>query len=102
MAKQIVCRVRRRSTQRFAVVPDEPLQRLTYNAAEAAALLGISERVLRSRCYDGTFPHVKVGTRLLFVREDIARWLAQEAAASVTQPHKNARTIEHVSGSRPR
>lgn len=41
------------------------VERLTYTVPAAAQALGISERSIYNRIYDGTLPTVRVGRRVL-------------------------------------
>jgi excisionase family DNA binding protein len=43
----------------------DTVEKLTYTIAEAARALGISERSVYNRIYDGTLPRVRVGRRVL-------------------------------------
>jgi excisionase family DNA binding protein len=60
------------------VQPAEPLPRQTYTVAEVAQLSGISERTIRNRVTEGTFAVERlhgVGSRIVFPRPEIDRWL---------------------------
>lgn len=43
---------------------------------ELALYLGICEDVIRAKTQEGEIPHKPVGTRILYYREPIRRWLA--------------------------
>jgi excisionase family DNA binding protein len=55
------------------------LDRLSVNRREAAAMLGISERLLWTWTNAGTIPHVRIGTRVLYPVEQLRLWLSKQA-----------------------
>lgn len=56
---------------------------LAYSAAQMAAALGVSEWTVRRQARQGRIPSMRIGTRLVFPKAAVDRWLAQEAAASL-------------------
>lgn len=61
------------------------LNRLTVNRQEAAAMLGISERLLWTWTQAGSIPHVRIGTRVLYPVEQLRIWLNKQANGTVAQ-----------------
>jgi excisionase family DNA binding protein len=55
---------------------------LAVNRREAAAMLGISERLLWTWTNTGTIPHVRIGTRVLYPVEQLRQWLERQASPS--------------------
>ena len=53
-------------------------ERLTVNRREAAAMLGISERLLWTWTNAGHVPHVRIGARVLYPVEALRQWLDQQ------------------------
>ena len=47
----------------------DPAERLAYDIATVSKMTGMCENTVRNRCKDGTFPHCKVGRRVLFPAE---------------------------------
>jgi excisionase family DNA binding protein len=75
------------------VQPAEPLQRQTYTVAEVAQLSGISERTIRNRVTEGTFAVERlrgVGSRIVFPRPEIDRWLGLEQSQHDHQDQQQA------------
>jgi len=61
---------------------DRPgVQRLTVNRAEAASMLGISERLLWTWTNAGQIPHVRIGARVLYPVEALRQWLDDQTQA---------------------
>jgi excisionase family DNA binding protein len=54
--------------------------RLTVSRAEAARMLGISERLLWTWTKSGLIPHVRIGTRVLYPVEQLRAWLKLQAS----------------------
>lgn len=55
--------------------------RLLLSAREAARQLGISERTLWGLTQPrGTIPAVRIGVRILYSRESLVQWIAEQAA----------------------
>lgn len=52
---------------------------LAVGRREAAAMLGISERLLWTWTNAKTIPHVRIGTRVLYPVEELRRWLEDHA-----------------------
>ena len=48
---------------------------LAVSRREAAAMLGISERLLWTWTNASKIPHVRIGTRVLYPVEQLRRWL---------------------------
>lgn len=53
-------------------------ERLTVNRREAAAMLGISERLLWTRTNAGEIPHVRIGSRVLYPVDELKQWLSDQ------------------------
>jgi excisionase family DNA binding protein len=64
--------------------PGNP-DRLAVNRQEAAALLGISERLLWTWTQAGNIPHLRIGTRVLYPVEQLRIWLNKQANSTVAQ-----------------
>lgn len=58
----------------------ERQDRLTVNRREAAAMLGISERLLWTWTNAGHIPHVRIGSRVLYPVEALRQWLSSQIA----------------------
>lgn len=56
-----------------------PREPLAVGRKEAAAMLGISERLLWTWTNAKTIPHVRIGTRVLYPVEELRRWLEDRA-----------------------
>jgi excisionase family DNA binding protein len=69
------------SNQSAQTTPTEP--KLTLNRKEAAALLGIGEKLLWSKTKANRIPHIRIGGRVLYVREVLERWLEDQATRSI-------------------
>lgn len=59
-----------------------PADRLEVGRAEAAEMLGISERLLWTWTNAGSIPHVRIGARALYPVDELRRWLEQHARDS--------------------
>lgn len=59
--------------------PPTPL-RLALRPKEAAAALGIGERLLWELSNRGELPHVKLGRCVVYPVADLERWLSERAA----------------------
>lgn len=55
--------------------------RLALRPKEAAAALGIGERMLWSLTNRGEIPHVKLGRATLYPVADLERWLSERAGS---------------------
>lgn len=60
----------------------QPIHPLAVGRREAATMLGISERLLWTYTNDGTIPHVRLGTRVLYSVEALRVWLARQTAST--------------------
>lgn len=58
---------------------------LAVGRAEAAAMLGISERLLWTWTKSGMIPHVRIGTRVLYPVEQLRVWLNKQASSTVAR-----------------
>lgn len=56
--------------------------RLTVNRKEAAAMLGISERLLWTWTNAGHVPHVRIGARVLYPIEALRQWLDEQTSGN--------------------
>lgn len=56
--------------------------RLTVNRSEAAALLGISERLLWTWTNAGRIPHLRIGARVLYPLDGLRQWLEEQTQSS--------------------
>lgn len=66
----------------LATAPDLPhLQEVkpVLSADEAAELLGISTWLLRQELKRGDLPHKRVGRRVVFSRDRLLQWIAEDA-----------------------
>ena len=52
---------------------------LAVSRQDAAALLGISERLLWTMTNAGKIPHVRIGTRVLYPVDALRLWLDEQA-----------------------
>ncbi|MFC7488780.1 helix-turn-helix domain-containing protein [Knoellia sp. CPCC 206453] len=59
--------------------------RAVITVTEAAALLEVDERTVRRACVDGQLPHVRVGVRILILRQQLVDLLDTPAALSAPQ-----------------
>ena len=55
------------------------IEPLTVNAKEAARLLGICERTLRTLTRNGELPVVRIMTRVLYSVEDLREFIRQRS-----------------------
>ncbi len=60
--------------------PNERSERLAVNAKEAAALLGVSQRLLWTWTNAGQIPHVRLGRRVLYPVDELRRWLSEQVS----------------------
>lgn len=58
---------------------------LAVGRKDAAALLGISERLLWTWTNAGTIPHARIGSRVLYPVDELRRWLEENARKSVSR-----------------
>lgn len=65
--------------------PAPETDRVALCADEAAALLGISKWLLLQEIKRGSIPHKRVGRRIVFSRQRLLDWLADDV-----QPRKSA------------
>lgn len=56
--------------------------KLAVSAREAAAMLGISERLLWTWTRSGKIPHLRLGVRVLYPLDLLRVWLNQQASSS--------------------
>lgn len=55
---------------------------LSVGLATAAKMLGVSERHLWQQAKDGVIPSVRTGRRIIFVVDQLKKWLEEKALAS--------------------
>ena len=55
-------------------------EKLVYNVAEVAKLLGLGKTSAWEAIWRGEIPHLKIGRRVLIPREALEKFLAQAAA----------------------
>ena len=60
--------------------PDPSTPCLAMRPREAAAALGISERLLWAWTHSGEIPHVRIGKAILYPVDVLRRWLDEHAA----------------------
>jgi len=68
-------------------MPNDPLapdpgavpERLALRPREAAAALGIGERLLWRMTRDGEIPHVRLGRAVVYPVDELRRWLIQSS-----------------------
>ena len=58
---------------------DNPSLSFNLSAAEAAKLLGISERMLWTMTKAGEVPHIRLGRRTLYPRPLLEEWVLKRA-----------------------
>lgn len=58
---------------------------LAVGRPEAAAMLGISERLLWTWTKSGVIPHVRIGTRVLYPVEQLRIWLNKQTNGALAQ-----------------
>lgn len=68
-----------RDEPQAAAAPCPAPDRLALRPREAAAALGISERLLATMTSTGAIPSVKLGRRRVYPVELLQRWLAERA-----------------------
>lgn len=56
--------------------------KLAVSAREAAAMLGISERLLWTWTRSGKVPHLRLGVRVLYPVDLLRIWLNEQASSS--------------------
>lgn len=61
------------------------MEKATMRAKPAAMYLGVSYWKLLELAKAGEVPHIRVGGRILFRRESLDKWLAEQEAASVRE-----------------
>ena len=75
--------------------PDPPpldlANRLALRPAEAAVVLGVSERTLRKHLSE--LPHVRLGSGVLIPTDALREWLRERACAEQASADLDARTI---------
>ena len=78
---------------------DVPLaDRLALSVAEAALVLGISERTMRSIL--SRVPHIRLGGRVLIPVDELRAWLRRESEAPRARVAEVMRTFEEKLGAR--
>jgi len=60
-------------------------ERLTYNVAEAAKLLGLSRNSCYSACLTGQIPHLKIGKRIIIPRCQLEAMLSGDGHNSKSE-----------------
>ncbi|KAF1083875.1 Helix-turn-helix domain protein [Sporotomaculum syntrophicum] len=58
----------------------------TWPAKPSAKYVGISYWKLLELAKAGKIPHIRVGNRVLFRRESLDAWMAEQEAASIAKP----------------
>ncbi|MFA6044469.1 MAG: helix-turn-helix domain-containing protein [Phycisphaerales bacterium] len=58
---------------------------LAVGRVEAAAMLGISERLLWTWTKSGLIPHVRIGSRVLYPVEQLRIWLNKQAGSTASR-----------------
>jgi excisionase family DNA binding protein len=53
-------------------------QKEVLNAKEAAAFLGVSAKTVYEKALDGILPHQRLGSRYIFLRSELIRFLKGE------------------------
>ncbi|GED55139.1 DNA-binding protein [Brevibacillus borstelensis] len=59
------------------------MDQITMTAKDTAAYLGISYWKLTMMCKAGEIPHLRAGNRILFRKETLDRWMANQETLSV-------------------
>lgn len=70
--------------------------RETIEAAEAAAIVGLSEWSIYNLARKRMIPHVRVGRRVLFRRTSLLAWLDERERASVAGEQEPISKIRRV------
>lgn len=60
---------------KFKKINIEPIRRTTLTVEEIAIYLGLSKDMIYKLVRGKRIPHVRVGSRILFKRESIDKWL---------------------------
>ena len=63
----------------------------TMAAKTAAEYIGVSYWKLLELVKSGRIPHVRIDGRVLFRRETLDNWLAEQEHASIKQPEQSGR-----------
>lgn len=53
-------------------------QKEVLNVKEAAAFLGVSSKTVYAKASDGILPHQRIGSRYIFLRSELIRFLKGE------------------------
>lgn len=56
----------------------EPIKRKTLTVKECATYVGVSVDMIYKMTREKAIPHIRVGSRILFRREDIDRWFDEQ------------------------
>jgi excisionase family DNA binding protein len=67
-------------------LPLPSADRKFLSVLEAAALIGIGETTIRDLVRQNKIPHVRIGRRILFRREDLDRMMTPEPSATTAAP----------------
>lgn len=76
------------STQRQPQPSPPSTTPLAVGRRDAAAMLGISERLLWTWTNAKTIPHVRIGTRVLYPVDELRRWLEDHARHNAQHKRK--------------
>ena len=68
---------------------EQQAQQITMDGKETAIYLGISYWLLLEKCKAKEIPHIRVGKRVLFRKETIDRWMANQETLSVQPIHES-------------
>jgi len=60
------------------------MQRQTLNVKEVANYLGVHTDTIYTMVKTNQIPHLKLGKRILFTRESIDLWMADQVKKSIT------------------
>lgn len=63
------------------------MNQITMTAKDTAAYLGISYWKLTMMCKAGEVPHLRAGNRILFRKETLDRWMANQETLSIQSKH---------------
>lgn len=60
---------------KFTEKTETTVERLTVTVAEAAKMIGVSERTIHQLTKDGKLPHKRIGRRLLFPVDAVRKFV---------------------------
>lgn len=70
---------------------------LTFSTEEAAAAIGVSSKFLREQMLGLGVPHLRLGSKLIFPRDALARWINEQAVVT----GNNSKDGQHATTAEP-